>query len=151
MRELIKSQKTVRFSILILVLLFMFSCNAIAFAAESNNINNNSAVEKVIQPRGVLSGYNNTYTSKSSGSFTFNVTGSWSPYAGCTIKTEGFSSSSSITVSVYDSSGYCKTTQTLGTNTAMENITIFNVPTGTYTIKYSISSPSAGTIHVWIY
>ena len=151
MRKLIQSKKAVRFSGLILALMLMFSCNAIAFAAESNNSNNSSVVEEVVQPRGVLSGYNNTYTSKISGSFTVNVTGSWSAYAGCTIKTEGFSSSSSITVSVYDSSGSCKTTKTLGANEAKENIAILNVSPGTYTVIYSMTKPSSGTIHVWIY
>ena len=101
-------------------------------------------------PYGSLSGYGQK-TDYNSGSFTFNVNGSWSPYAGVTIKTSDFSSSTSLTIGVYDSNGACKTTQSWTGNFEKANIAIFNVPTGTYTVRYSMGYPSSGTIQVWVY
>ncbi len=137
------------------LLAFLFSIailvfhNDIAFATDSNTTKQLEAQGTQLL-QGSLSGYGYKYDSNS-GSFTFTVSGAWSPFAGCTLKTEGFSSSSTLTISVYDSSGSCKTTQTLGPNENKANIAIFNVPTGTYTVKYSMSWPSSGSIQVWIY
>ena len=150
MRNSIKSLKVVRFlSVLLCSMMLIVSNKSTIFAAEFDN--SKAVIGNDVQAiNGSLSGYGHKYDSNT-GSFTFSVSGSWSPYAGCTIKTEGFSSSSRIVVSVYDSSGSSKTSQTLGANDAKENIAIFNVSPGTYTVKYSIANPSSGTIHVWIY
>lgn len=147
MKKMIKKTMLSRILALVSSLTLIFSCNAISYAAESNvGIESNS--EKSVN--GSLSGYGYKYDT-TDGSFTISVEGSWSPFAGCTIKTEGFSSSSQITVGVYDSEGSCKTTKTLGANDEKANIAIFNVPVGTYTIRYSILNPSGGSIQVWIY
>lgn len=147
MKKLIKKTMLSRILALVSSLALIFLCNVISYASESNvgtEVNSEKSVN------GSLSGYGYKYDN-TDGSFTISVDGSWSPFAGCTIKTEGFSSSSQITVSVYDSEGSCKTTKTLGANDEKANIAIFNVPVGTYTIRYSILNPSGGSIQVWIY
>lgn len=121
MRNSIKSLKVVRFlSVLLCSMMLIVSNNSTIFAAESNN--SREVIGNDVQVMtGSLSGYGHKYDSRT-GSFTFSVSGSWSPYAGCTIKTEGFSNSSKISVRVYDSNGSSKTSQTLGANDAKENI-----------------------------
>lgn len=146
MRKSIKTKMVSRFLTLMLSLAFTFSFSSISFAAESSISNDIGSV----QPYGSLSGYGHKYDN-TNGSFTFTVSGSWSPYAGVTIKTEGFSSSTRITVKVYDSDGSCKTTKTLSGNDEKANIAIINVPTGTYTVRYSMQNASSGNIHVWVY
>ncbi len=146
MKKSITTKMVSRFLALMLSLAFALSCNSVSFAADSSITMSDSG----IQPYGSLSGYGHKYDNKN-GSFTFSVSGSWSPYGGATIKTDGFSGSTTITVKVYDSNGSCKTTKTLGGNDEKANIAILNVPTGTYKVTYSMSNPSSGTIHVWIY
>lgn len=146
MKKSIATKMVSRFLALMLSLVFALSCNSTSFAAESSISNEDAGV----QPYGSLSGYGHKYDN-TNGSFTFTVSGSWSPYGGATIKTEGFSSATSITVKIYDSNGSCKTTKTLGANDEKANIAIINVPTGTYTVRYSMQNPSSGSVHVWIY
>lgn len=149
MKQLMKTKKVLRFLALVFAMSFALSNDIVTLAYESSN---NIAVD-TIQPQAVygsLSGYGYKYDDND-GSFSFAVNGSWSPYAGCTIKTEGFSNTTSVTVKVYDSNGSCKTTKTMGANDEKGNIAIFNVPTGTYTVRYSMTNPSGGSIQVWIY
>ena len=146
--KLKRKQKVLRFLSSLLVIISIFTSNVTVFAAESAMTMNTALNE--VQPRGSLSGYGSKYAYGSS-SFSLSVNGSWSPFAGCTIKTEGFSSNSTISVSVYDSSGSCKTTKTLGPNDEKANIAIFNVSPGTYKISYTVDNPSNGTVSVWIY
>lgn len=146
MKKSITTKMALQFLALVFSMVFALSCNSVSFAAESD-IN---AKASGVQPYGSLSGYGHKYDTKD-GSFTFTVSGSWSPYGGATIKTEGFSSTTKITVGIYDSNGSCKTTKTLSANDEKANITLINLPTGTYTVRYSMQNPSAGTVHVWIY
>lgn len=149
MKKVITKKMVLRILALALSVMFVFSNNSNSFACELNKSaeTNNVQLQAVY---GSLSGYGYKYDDND-GSFSFAVNGSWSPYAGCTIKTEGFSNSTSVTVKVYDSNGSCKTTKTLGANDEKGNIAIFNVPIGTYTVRYSMSNPSGGSIQVWIY
>lgn len=146
MKKSTTTKMALRFLALVFSMVFALSFNSVSFATESD-INTEASG---VQPYGSLSGYGHKYDNQN-GSFTFTVSGSWSPYGGATIKTEGFSSSTSITVKIYDSSGSCKTAKTLGGNDEKANIALINLPTGTYTVRYSMQNPSAGTVHVWIY
>lgn len=108
--------------------------------------------EKDAQTRGTLSGYGSTTAPKSgSGSFTVNVNGSWSAWAGCTLKTSGFSSNATIKITVkYGDSEKCS--KILGPENEVTNIPIWGVTAGGYTIEYEVqNSTTNGTIQVWIY
>ena len=100
MKQLMKAKKVLRFLALVFAMSFALSNDIVTLAYESSN---NIEVDTV-QPQAVygsLSGYGYKYDDND-GSFSFAVNGSWSPYAGCTIKTEGFSNATSVTVKVYD-------------------------------------------------
>lgn len=142
MKKFISSKKAIRFLLLLLVFAISFTFNTTVFATNSTN------ETKSVQ--GVLSEYGQKYDNKN-GSFEFVVDGSWSPFAGCTIKTDSFNTVTSLTISVYDSSGSCKTSQTIASTDEKANIAIFNVSPGTYTVRYSLSNASYGRIQVWIY
>lgn len=107
-----------------LTLCIMCGISTAAFAEEiKQDTNRSTSVEMYsteenstddvlsIQPRGVLSGYGNGTTNHTDtyyphdGEFWFDVEGSWSPYAGCTIKTEGFANDDAVIVKVYDEDG----------------------------------------------
>lgn len=158
---------------LMLALALVFSLSTSAFAAEIEtdeassvnalatleNINKETSEEtSTIQPRGVLSGYGNGTTPHSGdywpseGEFYFDVTGSWSPFAGCTIKTEGFATNDIITVIVYNPNGEKIVTKYLtGTNDEEKNIPIFNVSPGRYRVYFYTTTGMPGTVHCWIY
>ena len=104
--------------------------------------------------RGVLSGYayyNYTAGNTSDGSFPLYVSGSWSPFAGWTAKTS-FASGSYITLYLTrpDGSQIGNGIQ-LNPTDEVTNMSLWNVPTGTYYVHYSIYSSVSGTIEVWIY
>ena len=104
------------------------------------------------QARGSLSGYRSINVSGSgTGSFVVDVSGSWSPWAGCTLKTSGFSSNATIEISVcYGDDVKC--TKILGPNSEVKNIAMLNVDAGGYTVKVNIKNKSnTGNIQVWIY
>ena len=106
--------------------------------------------EEGIVPYGSLSGYGQRTTS-ATGSFKMQVNGSWSPWAGCTIRTEGFKSATVNEVHVYDESGNEKAKATLTGNMEVANLAMVNVSPGKYTVSYAMSMPSDGTIIVQIY
>ncbi len=116
--------------------------------------------EDVIQPRGSLSGYGHRWIGSTTGSpngvtdgsYTFTVNGSWSPWAGLTVKAEGFSSDAIIVVHVLkDGNFVCDGIDLYGSNQEKANIALWNVSPGEYTVNYSVKSSVAGTIHTWIY
>lgn len=104
------------------------------------------------QVRGSLSGYKSMNVSGSgTGSFVVDVSGSWSPWAGCTLKTSGFSSNATIEISVKYGNDV-KFTKILGPNTEAKNIAMLNVSPGGYTVEVKIQNNSnTGNIQVWIY
>lgn len=105
-----------------------------------------------VQTRGSLSGYRSINVSGSGeGSFVVDVSGSWSPWAGCTLKTSGFSDNSTIEISVCYGDDV-KFTKVLGPNTEAKNIAMLNVSPGGYTIKLHVEGNSnVGNITVWFY
>lgn len=102
-----------------------------------------------IQPYGVLEGYGSK-TAYGDNNFTFYVNGSWSPYAGCTVKTSGFTCSS-VAIGLYDASGACKASMQLSGNDEKRNYALFNVSPGLYTVRYALSTPCTGSVYVWVY
>lgn len=113
-----------------------------------------------VQPRGVLSGYAGfNYVEGVTpyiGEFTIEVTGSWSAFAGLTVKTSGFdpalSSEETVQVILYRPDGsVIHEGVYLGANDEVKNKPLFNVPTGTYTVVYRVLTVSNGRIDVWIY
>lgn len=118
----------------------------------SGNLQIVDASENDAVPYGSLSGYRSVNV-KGSGTaeFVVDVNGSWSPWAGCTLKTSGFSSEATIEISVcYGSDVKC--TRTLGPNSEVKNIAMLNVDPGGYTIKLNIKNNSnTGNITVWVY
>lgn len=158
---------------MMLALALVFSLSIPAFAAEVRNdefsIANALTTEETlgaesteesstIQPRGVLSGYGNGTTGQSGdywpsdGEFYFDVTGSWSPFAGCTIKTEGFIENDCVLVYVYNEDGdVIVEKELIGSSAEIKNIPIFNVSPGRYRVYFLVRSSIPGTVHVWIY
>lgn len=106
--------------------------------------------EEGIVPYGSLSGYGQR-TASSSGSFKVPVKGSWSPWAGCTIRSEGFDSETVIEVHVNDEAGNEKAKGTLQGNMEIANLAMVNVSPGEYEVHYVMTSPSYGTVIVQIY
>ena len=104
---------------------------------------------------GTLSGYGSGSISGSNthdGEFWVDVTGTWSSFAGCTIKTSGFSENDSVIVTVYDQSGNQKCSRQLeGSSSEKKNIPIFNVSPGRYHVTIWVSSRQAGIVQCWIY
>lgn len=86
-------------------------------------------------------------------SFIVDVNGSWSPWAGCTLKASGFSSNTTIDVQVcYVNDVKCS--KRLGPNSEVKNIAMLNVSPGGYTIKFTVNSNASNNtenLTVWIY
>ncbi len=146
-----------RFFSVIFALILCFSCSVSAFAAteEISATNSISLDSEEIMPCGSLSGYAQFSfkygTSTTIGSFPIQVNGSWSPWAGWTVKTE-FSGAANITVSLTRPDGTkIGDTFILSGNQEVANKTLLNVPAGQYTVHYTIDSASSGSITVWIY
>lgn len=138
-----------------------------AFAAEASGVSevSNSTVVTFVDledinatnnepvPYGSLSGYKSVETPALSfkGSFVVDVNGSWSPWAGCTLKTEGFSDNATIEISVCYGDDV-KFTKILGPNSEATNIAMLNVSPGGYTVNCTVKDNSnAGRITIWIY
>lgn len=145
---------------LILTISVIFNISVPAFASNvvEQNIEKNTVEFSSIQPRGVLSGYGQGSTNHSGnyfpheGEFWFDVTGSWSVFAGCTIKTDGFSNDDIVTVTVYDQDGNEKCSKNLeGATDEKKNIPIFNVSPGRYHVTIWVLSGTPGTVKCWIY
>lgn len=127
-----KKRTMKRITALAMALALCFAMSAPAFAAS-------------------LSGYNNKSVTTGSGSFTVNVSGSYSTAAGMTLKTtcadDGAFAYITITKpngSVYKNSVY------LGAN-AEKFFQMYFVDGGTYTVSYTVYAPKTMKIECWIY
>lgn len=144
-------------SLLLAALMVCMSLSINAFAEDySATYGENNSSSSSIVPYGVLSGYaqyNYSGSGLKKGSFPITVTGSWSPYAGWTVKTN-LPGCSNISVYLTRPDG-TKIGNTLypGAIDEIANQTLVNVPTGTYMVYYEITSSSncTGTIQVYIY
>ena len=143
-------------AIIMATLMFCFATQMTVFATESTNtmLSSNSE-ENEIRPYGSLSGYAYYYHSRNDsliGSFTIEVTGSWSPYAGWTLKTD-FPSGTEFDYVYLTRPNGTQIGSTLypSANSEISNQLLLDVPMGTYTVYYRLSSNSSGTIQVWIY
>ena len=159
-----KKNRYKSFLALLLSLTTFFAFSSTSLAAEENIVNpiteitSNSQNTTSVTPRGVLSGYNNGTTDHTDdwysqdGDFYVDVTGSWSAFAGCSLKTEGFASDDCVIIHVYDESGTEKCSATLeGSSAEKKNIAIFNVSPGRYHVTFWVYSHTPGTVHCWIY
>mgnify|MGYP001096319974 CR=1 FL=1 len=99
---------------------------------------------------GSLSGYGQKDTSATC-SFKMSVNGSWSPWAGCTLRTEGFDSATINEIKVSDASGKVKAQATLEGNMEVANLAMLNVSPGEYKVTTIMSNPSSGRIIVHVY
>ena len=115
--------------------------------------------EKDIQPRGSLSGYGSQYTNyQYGGSFTFQVNGSWSPWAGCTVRFTGFPDNTYVTYKLEDLTsgrqyfdrGFTITSSSQG-DEGDHNIAMANVSPGTYRLTWNVYSSVNGLIHCHVY
>lgn len=126
------------------------------YATGTGSGGGNVGIDDPAQPeRGVLSGYNYYNYSAgnvTAGSFPIVVSGSWSAFAGWTVKTS-FPGGGYVTVYLTrpDGSQIGNTVQ-LDPTDELTNMSLWNVPTGTYYVHYGITSSAySGTIEVWIY
>lgn len=101
-------------------------------------------------PYGSLSGYGEKATS-STISFKMMVNGSWSPFAGCTLRTEGFADATINEIKVRDASGNIKAQGTLKGNMEIANLAMLNVSPGEYEVTTVMAFPSNGKIIVHVY
>lgn len=118
----------------------------------SGNMKLTDVPDNVLRVNGSLSGYRSVDMSGSGdGFFVVDVSGKWSAWAGCTLKTSGFSDNATIEVSVYYGNDK-KFTKVLGPNTEAKNIAMFNVSPGGYTVKLHVKNNSnVGNLTVWFY
>lgn len=133
--------------------------NTTTFAAEKFSTSEQLKIQEV-QPRGSLSGYGHEWHSGGSNLdfFDFEVTGSWSPWAGCTVKTEGFPSSASIAYRLVRREGNSEISmfpdnsdRWINGNGEDKNIPLLNVSPGTYRLYYQSYFGDAGTVHCYVY
>lgn len=155
-----KNKKIIsRFITALLTLTLCLSMSLSVSAAEKDALTItevNTASEGQIQPRGSLSGYGSQYTSSSvSGEFNFSVTGSWSPWAGCTVKFEGFPNGTTIyyTLTNVDTgtSMFSRSFTTSSNDIDDNNIPMTNVSPGTYRLNWRIPTADSGKIHCYVY
>lgn len=148
---------------LFMAMVMAISLSVPAFAAETPSVSPDIGVtsgdmqivevtDEGIQTRGSLSGYRCVEAIGSgTGFFVVDVSGSWSPWAGCTLKTSNFSSDATIEITVRYGDEV-KFTKTLGPNTEVRNIAMLNVSPGGYTVDVKIENNSnRGTIEAWFY
>lgn len=141
-----------KISTLVLALSIVLSINSTVFAAPLQEDTTSNALTTV-EPRGSLSGYGHRYVNsyENAGSFTVNVQGSGSPWAGCTFKTEGFSSSDGVTLTLLKpDGGQAHAPIPIDGNGEVQFAFLF-AGTGNYTVKYGHHGGTAGTIHCYIY
>lgn len=155
-----KNKKRIsRFITALLTLTLCLSMSLSVSAAEKDTLTItevNTASEGQIQPRGSLSGYGSQYTSGNlNGSFSFSVTGSWSPWAGCTVKFDGFPNGTTIdyTLTNVDTGAtiFNRSFTTSSNDIDDNNIPMTNVSPGTYRLYWSLSNAKTGTIHCYVY
>lgn len=148
-----------RFITALLVLTLCLSMPLSVSAAEKETLTStkvDTTSESQIQPRGSLSGYGSQYTSGNvSGQFNLSVTGSWSPWAGCTVKFEGFPNGTTIYYSLINvntgSTVFSRSFTTSSSDIDDNNIPMVNVSPGTYRLTWSLSTAKSGTIHCYVY
>ena len=117
------------------------------------------STEEPVRPYGSLSGYGQQYTNGNiSGSFEFNVTGSWSPWAGCTVKFDDFPAGSVINFRLVEvSSGRWmfgnsdRSFTVTSSDNEDNNIPLLNVSPGTYRLMWTIVGTERGTVRCYIY
>ncbi len=143
----------------------IFTCFAVqltAFAAESTdeisnmNYEISSETDSAIVPYGSLSGYASHAHHSGDAlecSFPIQVSGSWSPFAGWTVKTNFSNNSCRISYVYLTRPDGTKIGDTLypNANDELKNKALYNVPTGTYTVHYALSTRCDGNIQVYIY
>ncbi|MBP3254949.1 MAG: hypothetical protein J6M60_00445 [Clostridia bacterium] len=162
-----------RFLSLILSFVLCFSMSSNAFAADIDNEIINAeddttgsldSVDLDLDPEpedpvvmGSLSGYasyNFVYgNSESNGFFNIQVNGSWSPFAGWTVKTS-FNENEAANIYVFllrPDGSQIGSTIYLDPTDEVTNQLLLNVPVGTYTVGYHVNSIGNGTIEVWVY
>lgn len=151
-----------RFLSILCALALCLSCGVTAFASEVSDTPVSVSVASTDEggepvPYGSLSGYasfNFTYgKTERHGSFPIQVNGSWSPWAGWTVKTN-FDPSETGTIFFWltrpDGSKIGDFAYP-GANGEVKNMALFNVPAGTYQVNYKIDSFADGNVQVWIY
>lgn len=140
-----------------------FAIQVTAFAAETTvadiSVSSNDTVDEANSEGtfyGSLSGYaSHTHHASDSryGSFTIQVSGSWSPWAGLTVKTsfpDGNCTFGTLHLTRPDGTQIGDTLRP-SANGEIKNVALYNVPAGTYTVHYSVESTCDGTIEVYIY
>lgn len=159
-----KNKKRIsRFITALLTLTLCLSMSLTVSAAEKEKTISTEiqlASEGTIQPRGSLSGYGSQYTnSNPQGSFEFEVNGSWSPWAGCTVRFTGFPVNSVLNYSLIEvDTGrvFFSHTFTITSDAQADkgdhNIPMLNVSPGTYRLQWTnIGVYDNGTIHCHVY
>ena len=145
------------------VALFCFM-NLATYAAEPNIAQSTSILttndSDTVQPRGSLSGYGSQYLNGNyGGSFEFEVTGSWSPWAGCTVRFTGVPNGSYFTYnlteissgrSMFGDRGFTVTSGSQG-DEGDHNIVLLNVSPGKYRLTWTSFDGVDGIIHCHIY
>ena len=136
----------------IMTLVLTLCINATVFAAAPLQEESNTAT-LTVEPRGSLSGYGHRYVNswENAGNFTVNVSGSGSPWAGCTFKTEGFSSSDGVTLTLLKPDGGQAHAPITVNGSGEVQFAFLFAGTGNYTVKYGHHGGTAGTIHCYIY
>lgn len=155
-----RNKKTIsRFTATLLTLTLCLTMSLSVSAAEKETLNYNevtSISEDQVQPRGSLSGYGSQATSGLiAGQFTFAVNGSWSPWAGCTVKFEGFPSGTGFSYVLTNvdtgTTMFSRSFTTTNYDIDDNNIPMVNVAPGNYRLTWTIASPKSGTIHCYVY
>ena len=144
-----------RFLSMVMAAIILSLTSSLNVSAEGHSAILNKTQNSGVSMYGVLSGYaQHTQYSTDSTSVTFNidVTGSWSAYAGWTVKTN-FNGDVKINRVYLTRPNGSQIGSTLYPNTVDEitNKLLTNVPVGTYTVHYDLDRPTTGTIQVWIY
>lgn len=155
------AKKSIFATCMALVLTFMTIVPAYATEASvgssdikiiSGNLQVEDVTDNIAQTRGNLSGYKcMAIKGSGSASFVMDVSGSWSPWAGCTLKSTDFSPNTTIEVTLRLGDDE-KFKRTLGPNTEVRNIAMLNVDPGGYTVEITVNNNSnKGYLHIWIY
>lgn len=157
-----KNKKMIlRFITAVLSLTLCLSMSLTVSATEDTTATTKTSTtsDSTIQPRGSLSGYGHQYTNGNvSGQFDFTVEGSWSPWAGCTVKFEGFPDGTVVTYRLVEvSSGRWmfgnsdRAFTVKSSDNDDNNIALVNVSPGTYRLVWTIVGTETGTIRCYIY
>lgn len=147
-----------------LVITIAMSSNCV-LAAEVSNCTDISDANDGIVPYGSLSGYVSqnipiNISKEQNVYIPIEVSGSWSPWAGCTLKTSGFPENTQLQLRVCYHVGPNDGSQdvekigwkSFGPSTEYTNIPMINVEPGNYRIYIEvIGNTGSGTVECWIY